>query len=122
MKANLDDPLALARTCARLLDEKKVVDLAIFDVADACSVATHFVLGTGINARHLQGVAEQLRRFLKENGRRPRIEGYREGKWILLDLGEVVLHLFQAESRRFYDLELLWGDSPRCDLLPAASS
>ncbi len=121
LKANLDDSLALARSCARFMDEKKVLDLAIFDLGDSCSVATHFVLGTGVNARHLQGVTENLQRYLKENHlRRPRVEGYREGKWILLDFGDVVLHLFQAESRRFYDLELLWGDSPRCDFSPAA--
>jgi ribosome-associated protein len=120
LKNDLGDPLILARSCALILDEKKVVDLVVFDVGGVTSITNYFVIGTGMNLRHLQGVVDHLERWLKERGLRRRgLEGYREGKWILLDLGDVVVHLFLAESRRFYDLELLWGDSLRCEFTPA---
>ncbi len=116
MELDLHDPLQLARSCAALLDEKKVSDLQIYDVGDSVAITNFFVIGTGLNPRHLQSVVDHLERTLKDRGvRRRGIEGYREGKWILFDLGDVVVHLFLAETRGFYDLELLWGDVPRMD-------
>lgn len=121
MEIDFHDPLNLARSCAAILDEKKITDLAILDVGDTLSITSYFVMGTGLNPRHLQSVVDHIERRLKESGvRRRGVEGYREGKWILLDLGDVIIHLFLAESRKFYDLELLWGDAERCDLAPAA--
>ncbi len=117
MKLNLNDPLVLAQTCAALLLEKKISDLQIFNVGESFSITDYFVIGTGMNPRHLKTVTDHIERFLKDHGRRScGLEGYREGKWILLDLGDVVVHLFLAESRKFYDLEILWGDSPRLEI------
>ncbi len=110
-ESDLRDPLTLARSCAAFLDEKKVSDVTIFDVEDSLSITSYFVIGTGLNQRHLQSVVDLLERHLKDRGvARRGLEGYREGKWILFDLGDVIVHLFQADSRKFYDLELLWGD------------
>jgi ribosome-associated protein len=122
LNIDLHDPLNLARACAAILDEKKVSDLESFDVSESVYFTSYFVLGTGLNARHLQTAVDHLEQSLKERGiRRIGLEGYRDGKWVLLDLGEVVVHLFLSEARQFYDLGLLWGDSPRIDLsLPAA--
>ena len=119
MKSDYHDPLVLARSCAELLDEKKISNVAIFDVADSLAITSYFVIGTGLNLRHLQSVVDHIQRTLKDHGvRRRGLEGYQEGKWILVDLGDVIIHLFQAESRRFYDLELLWGDSLRREFVP----
>ena len=122
MKSDLHDPANLVRACAAILDEKKITDIQAYDVGDSLGIAGYFLLGTGLNARHLQGVVDHISRFLRENGLSRRgIEGYSEGKWILVDLGDIVIHLFLEEGRKFYDLELLWGDSPRLELaLPAA--
>jgi ribosome-associated protein len=114
---DLHDPLHLARSCAALLDEKKITDLQIYDVADSVAITSFFVIGTGLNPRHLQSVVDHLQHSLKDHGvKRRGVEGYREGKWILFDLGDVIVHLFLSETRTFYDLDLLWGDAPRMDL------
>jgi ribosome-associated protein len=117
LKPDLHDSATLARACAEILDEKKITDIQIYDVGDTLCIAGYFVIGTGLNARHLQSVVDHIARFLRENGLSRRgIEGYREGKWLLLDLGDIVVHLFLEEGRKFYDLELLWGDCPRLEL------
>ena len=117
LEIDLRDPLTLARSCAAILDEKKVADLALIDVGNSLAITNYFLVGTGLNPRHLQSAVDHLERFLREGGIRPRgVEGYRDGKWVLLDLGDVVVHLFLAESRQFYDLELLWGDAVRADI------
>lgn len=122
LQADLRDPLTLARTCALLLDEKKVSDIQVFSVGDSLAITDFFVIGTGLNPRHLQSAVDHLERQLKERGvHRRGLEGYREGRWILFDLGDVVIHLFLEDARHFYDLEILWGDSPRVELtMPAA--
>ena len=113
---DLRDPLHLARLCASILDEKKITDLEIFDVGESTSLTGFFVIGTGLSPRHLQSSADDLEKAMKDRGvRRLGLEGYRDGKWILLDVGDVVIHLFLEEARSFYDLELLWGDAPRVD-------
>jgi ribosome-associated protein len=116
MEPDLRDPLTLARTCAAILDEKKIEDLEIFDVGSSFTITSYFVIGTGLNSRHIKSVVDHLERYLKERGLKRRgLEGYREGKWVLFDLGDIVVHLFLSEARGFYDLDLLWGDSPRID-------
>jgi ribosome-associated protein len=120
LEQDLRDPQNLARFCAETLDEKKIADLEIFDVDASTSLASCFVIGTGLNARHIQSAADHLGKSLRERGvARHGLEGYREGKWLLLDAGDVVVHLFLEETRRFYDLELLWGDAPRLEALPS---
>jgi ribosome-associated protein len=115
---DLRDPPVLARACADLLDEKKITDLKVFDVGDSIAITGFFVIGTGMNLRHLKTAVDHLQTSLKERGypRKGRLEGYGNGKWILLDLGDVVVHLFQEDARKFYDLEILWGDAPQMAL------
>jgi ribosome-associated protein len=121
LELDLRDPLTLARSCAAILDGDKIADLEIFDVGDCLSITGYFVIGTGLNPRHLQAATDRLEKSLKDRGiTRRGLEGYRDGKWILFDLGDVVVHLFLPEARDFYDLDILWGDAPRMDLaLPA---
>ena len=110
------DSLFLAKRCARLLDEKKLEEIVIFDVAHAIQITDYFVLASGLNSRHLRSASDHLVREFREQGiLREGLEGHRDGKWILIDFDDVVVHLFLAEQRRHYDLELLWGDCPRID-------
>jgi ribosome-associated protein len=108
-----NDSHALARFCARFLDKQKFEAIKVFDVRDSIQITDCFVIASGKNPRHLKAAAEELVRELRAKGiaRRGR-EGYQEGKWILIDLFAVVVHLFLGETRRYYDLELLWGDGP----------
>ncbi len=83
-------------------------------VGELLPVADYFVIVTGRNRRHTQTLAETVRLALKHQGRLPLgQEGQTDGRWVLLDYGDVIMHLFQKEDREYYDLENLWGDAPR---------
>jgi ribosome-associated protein len=72
------------------------------------------VICTGINERQLHTIADEIEKELKKLSiKKYGIEGYREAKWILIDYGDVIVHLFDKEMRSYYDLELLWGDAPQ---------
>jgi ribosome-associated protein len=99
---------------AAVLDEKKGSDLVLLDVSELLWITDVFVIVSGTSRPHVQSLAEDIELKLKAVDRRPlRIEGKPEGKWLLLDYGEVVVHIFQPETRDFYGLERLWGDAPR---------
>lgn len=104
----------MAITCARIADEKKAQDVIVLDISKLTFIAEYFVICTGINERQLHTIADEievkLRKLSKE---KIGIEGYNEAKWILMDYGDVIVHLFGKEMRSFYDLELLWGDAPK---------
>ena len=104
----------IALLSGRLLDERRLRDISIFDVGDVLQIADFFVIGTGTSARQLKGTADAVVEKLRALGVRPRgTEGYDRARWILLDCGTVVIHLMDEETRQFYNLELLWGDCPR---------
>ena len=103
----------LALLCARLLDERRARELVVFEVGDVLQIADYFVLATGTSPRHLKRTADFVVRTLKDHGVRPvGVEGYDCARWVLFDLGDVVVHLMLEEARSFYNLELLWGDCP----------
>ncbi len=104
----------LARRCAEILDSKRLSDVSIFDVSRTLQISDFFVIASGTSTRQIQSACDAIEQELKKRGvTRFGIEGYSEGKWVLLDYDIVVIHLFLEEQRRYYDLELLWGDSPR---------
>ena len=108
----------LAVTAARAADDKKATDLEILEVADILAVVDLFALVTTSNPRHLKAVGEEIERALRhEHDRKPlRREGAPDSGWVLLDYGDVVVHLFSADRREFYALERLWADVPRRDV------
>ena len=113
------DGVSLAKLCAQLLDERKMKDIVILHVEAAIQITEYFVLATGLNNRHLRSASDHLvTECRKQSVARSGIEGHREGKWILIDFDDVVVHLFLAEQREHYDLELLWGDCPRLEWTP----
>lgn len=115
--ADRPDALELAKRCALLLDEKKLQKIAIYDVARSLQITDYFVIASGLNPRHLRSASDHLVKTFRDEGvARSGLEGYREGRWILIDFDEVVVHLFLEAERRHYDLELLWGDCPRVEV------
>jgi ribosome-associated protein len=105
---------ALARRIAALALDKKSLDVVILDVRGMTSYADYFVIASGESERQVSATAENIREELKHGGvSLVGSEGFESGHWVLLDYGEVVAHLFQAEARAFYDLEGLWSDAPR---------
>ncbi|MDH3307648.1 MAG: ribosome silencing factor [Acidimicrobiia bacterium] len=105
----------VARLVADALEDKKADDIALLDVASLVQITDVFVIATGSSNRHVKALADAVDDHLIATlGRRPiRTEGITEAEWVLLDFGEVVVHVFQKETREFYDLERLWGDAPR---------
>jgi len=80
-----------------------------------------FVIATGTSRRHVKTLAEEIEARLSPLDRKPlRREGVEEGNWVLLDFGDLVVHLFDAETRAYYDLERLWRDAPRVVFEPAS--
>ena len=87
----------------------------MLDMINNLAFADYFVLATGRNKRHLKSIADEVRLLAKANRRRAREEGMGEtgGRWVLIDLGDVIVHLFDAETRDYYDIDGLWADAPR---------
>ncbi len=108
---------------ADAIDDKKGTDLIILDVSDTLRIVDVFLVATGMSRRQVQTLAEAVEEKLRDVDRRPlRVEGRGEGEWVLLDYGDLVVHLFQPEMREFYSLERLWGDAPKIEWAPAPVS
>ena len=118
------DDRALAVVAARAADDKKASDVVVLDVAELLGVAGYFVVAGASNTRLVRTVAESVEQAVKaELGRSPvRVEGVREQQWVLLDYGDVVVHVFLDETREFYDIERLYGDVPRVAWTDGAAS
>lgn len=100
--------------------DKKALDIVAIDVASLLVVTDYFVICTGTNDRQVRTIADEVEERLRvECGLKPiGREGEAEGKWVLLDFVDVVVHVFQPAEREFYRLEKLWSDAPRLELPP----
>ncbi|HEX2577831.1 MAG TPA: ribosome silencing factor [Aquihabitans sp.] len=108
-------PLEWAVVAARAADAKNAEDVVVLEVGPVMAVCEHFVIASGSNTRLVRTVAEEVEAKVAEaGGPRPiRVEGLDDLKWVLLDYGDFVVHVFLDETRRYYDLERLWSDVPR---------
>jgi ribosome-associated protein len=108
-----EDSLELAKAAARVAIDNKGGDVLILDVCDQTALFDYFVLATGTSRRQLHAISEEIDDVLEKElkDRRLGIEGYEDSRWIVLDYGSVVIHLFDEETRSYYDLESLWGDA-----------
>lgn len=107
----------LVHTAARAAADKLAQRIVAFDVSDLLAITDAFVLASASNDRQVRAVVEEVEDRLREAGARPvRREGEREGRWVLLDYGEIVVHVQHEEERQFYALERLWRDCPLISL------
>jgi ribosome-associated protein len=108
----------LALAAARTADDHRGQDIVVLDMRGMTSEFDYFVLATGNSRRQLHAISEEIDRVLETElgDQRLGIEGYNESRWILLDYGSVVIHLFDAETREYYALEDLWGHAQRVPL------
>jgi ribosome-associated protein len=105
-----------AQTAARIAQDRHCTNIIILDMRGLSTATDYFVIATGTSARQMQTVADEASQAGREQGfSRFGRAGYEQGRWILLDFVDVVVHLFDPEYRQFYDLELLWGDADRVD-------
>lgn len=111
MKNDLDDRLDLY---VQAVLGKKAASVVVLDVRGLTSIADAFIICSGRSNRQVSAVADHIERFLKNEGIRPlSVEGRKEGHWVLMDYGHVIIHVFYEETRTFYDLEGLWVDAKR---------
>ena len=105
--------------CAQAALDHKAIDLAILEVKKLSSFADYFVISSGSSDRQVQAIASHIEEKLGKQGLHPLgIEGKREGRWVLLDYGDVIIHIFYQPIREFYDLERLWSDAPKVEWPP----
>ena len=103
----------IAVACARLCDDKKAADIVILDVRKLTFIADYFVLCSTTNERQSKAIADTVYAEMKAKGHRAISNGRHgaDGRWMLQDFGDVVVHIFEAGARKFYDLDSLWADA-----------
>jgi ribosome-associated protein len=107
----------LARVAAEAASEKLATDIIAYDVSEQLVITDIFLLCSASNDRQIRAVVDEIEEKLREAGARPvRREGEREGRWVLLDYLDLVIHIQHTEERVFYALERLWKDCPRVPL------
>ncbi|GAC1319390.1 MAG: ribosome silencing factor [Acidimicrobiales bacterium] len=111
----LDSTHELCTIAARAAAGKKAEDVLILDVGNVLAITDSFVIASAQSDRLVRTIAEEIEQQIKESGGPAplRVEGVKEGQWVLMDYGDFVVHVFLEETRRFYDLERLWQDAPR---------
>ncbi len=110
-----DRALERALVAARTAEDNRGRDIVVLDMRELTTFFDYFVMATGTSRRQLHAMSEEIDHALEEGmgDRRLGIEGYNESRWILLDYGDVVIHLFEAETRQYYALEDLWARAKR---------
>lgn len=113
---DISTPEGLLARCVALAEEKKGRDLVSLKMAGLTLICDYFLIVTAGSTRQAQAICDQIELGLKEDGLLPlRVEGYRDSRWILMDLGSVIVHIFLPEEREFYDLERLWSEAGRAE-------
>jgi len=103
--------------CTRAALDRKAYDLVVLETGNLSSISDYFVVCSGRSDTQVQAIAEAVEKALAAHGERPlSIEGLPHAQWVLLDYGDVVLHVFYVPVRQFYDLERLWARAPRVEL------
>ena len=103
-----------ARESGRLALEKKADDVLVIDLTGLTDIADAFVLATGGSERHVKTISDGIEEGMKERGLKPSsVEGYDQGRWVIMDYGDMIVHVLLEELRELYDLEGLWIEAKR---------
>ena len=110
-----------SRTMARLacdaLEDKKALDVKVIGLEKISTLADYFIIASGANRNQVQAMADNVDEMLGRAGHQPKqVEGYQSANWILMDYGNIVIHIFDEENRLFYDLERIWRDGQSVEL------
>lgn len=107
----MTEPREMADIAVKALEEKKAIDIKVIDISHISTLADYFIIASGSNRSQVQAMADAVDEALDKTGVHARsTEGYQNANWILLDYGDIVVHLFDEENRLFYDLERIWRD------------
>lgn len=101
----------LAKIAIEAMEDKKAIDIKIIDIEKISTLADYFIIASGSNRNQVQAMADAVDEKMSRAGYEPKnVEGYRNANWILMDYGDLVIHIFDEENRLFYDLERIWRD------------
>ena len=106
---------------ARVLDSRKAEDILLIDVKGVTIIADAFVIASGRSTTHVKTLADELEEAMAKAGvQKLRMEGYQEGRWIVLDYGEILVHLFHKDEREYYGIERLWKGADNAEEFPVS--
>jgi ribosome-associated protein len=118
-----EEATALAQIAAQAAADKLASDIVLIDVSDRLAITDVFVVATGNTERQVEAIVDAVEEQARHSGHKPiRREGQRDGRWVLLDYGDVVVHVQHSEERVFYALERLWKDCPFIPFTDAAAA
>ena len=107
----------MARIACKDIDDKKGQDIKVIDIHNVSVIADYFVIASGTNSNQVQAIVDNVEEQLGRAGYEAKqIEGNRSSSWILMDYGDVIIHVFDEENRLFYDLERIWRDGKVLDM------
>ena len=108
--------MEMAKLACKALDEKKGLDIKVIDIHEVSVLADYFVIASGSNENQVQAMMDNVEEVLGKAGYEPKqIEGGRASSWVLMDYGDLIVHIFDEENRLFYDLERIWRDGKTVD-------
>lgn len=108
---------SLLKTVIKACDDRKAENIVALNMEELTTIADTFVICQGSNERQVQAIARAIKSDVEEDGYHiERLEGFNEARWILLDLGSIVCHVFHEDERDYYQLDKLWGDAPSVDV------
>ncbi|RKM62589.1 ribosome silencing factor [Butyrivibrio sp. XB500-5] len=109
--SDIDISKKMAALAIEALEDRKGEDVHTIDISNISTIADYFVIASGTNINQVQALADNVQDVLGRAGHMTKnVEGYDTGKWILLDFGDIIVHVFDSENRLFYDLERIWRD------------
>lgn len=112
----MERALENVRACARIADDNRGKDILLLDLRRATSLVDFFLIVTAVSRRQSHAIADEIDQEMKKRGERKLgMEGSEEGRWVLIDYGDFVVHVFNAEARGYYALEEIWGDAARLE-------
>lgn len=115
-KLSMEEIKDMARIAIAALEDKKAEDIRVIDISNVSVLADYFIIASGNNRNQLQALSDEVEERLGRQEYAPKqVEGYENANWILLDFGDIIVHLFDNENRIFYDLERIWRDGKQMD-------
>ena len=109
--ADLNESKKMALMAVDALEDRKGEDVRVIDISEISTLADYFIIAGGTNINQVQAMADNVQEVLGRAGHMTKnVEGYESGNWILLDFGDIIVHVFDNENRLFYDLERIWRD------------
>ena len=107
----------MAKLAIQALEDKKAEDIKVIDISDISTIADYFIIASGKNRSQIQAMCDNVDETLGRAGAAMKQkEGYNNANWILMDYGDIIVHIFDTENRLFYDLERIWRDGKEMDL------